>query len=138
MSAATKFKVTWRPVGASNGEQKKGEHTYSCQRLMSVAMEDTFPKSLSTAWSRKEISLLRNNLQPAPIADRSFSLCVRALLFMKLIPKALELQCSKERLFPLKGMPPASLMSYKKHPFFYRKTGGQDSVPGQQVVGSPD
>lgn len=24
MLAATKFKVTWRPVGARNGEQKKG------------------------------------------------------------------------------------------------------------------
>lgn len=46
-AAATKFKVTWSPVGAGKGEQRQGGHAHSWHKLASVAaaMGSTFPNS---------------------------------------------------------------------------------------------
>lgn len=78
-------------------------------------------------------SIEKHGPPPASVGDGSFPVGICALLFMKIIPKALKQQYSKEWLFPLEGMPPASLVSYGLLSilFFYRKAGCQDSVPGQ-------
>lgn len=131
-AAATKFKVTWSPVGAGKGEERKGARTYSRHRPMPRPWEPFFQTSDLLPGVGKR-SIEKHGPLPASVGDGSFPVCICALLFMKIIPKALKQQYSKEWLCSLEGMPPASLVSYRllSIPFFYRKTGCQDSVPGQ-------